>query len=168
MLVAAATLFTIAVAVHGFDHLRRGIDATPRDVFWLGTSGIVIEVGIVVVVCARHRAAPLAAAAIGWSLAAAYTVVHFLPERSWASDSFTSAPDVSPMSWFAASLEVAASLVLGLAGFLVLRDRGGLTSAAEPHDGQQPLAGGLRHPVALTMLIANLVILAVSIGQLAA
>ena len=95
-------------------------DSVSRDVFWVGTSGVVIEVGIVVLVCQRHRLAPLAAVAVGWSLAPAYVLVHFLPARSWLSDSFTSAHQVSPLSWFAASLEVLAALVLGVTGWGVL------------------------------------------------
>jgi hypothetical protein len=135
-LVAAATFFTVAVLVHNSDHLRRGVDVVSKDVFWVGTSSIIIEVGLVVLACQRHRLAPLAAAVGGLSLAAGYLVVHFLPSRSWLSDSFTSATNVSPLSWFAASLEVFAAVTLGVVGLIVLRDRGGLASAARPWEGQ--------------------------------
>jgi hypothetical protein len=166
LLLAAGTLFTIAVVVHNSDHLRRGIDSVERDVFWVGTAGILIEVGIVVLVCARHRVAPLAALAVGWSLAPAYLVVHFLPQRSWLSDSLPSGTDVAALTWFAASFEVVAALVLGLAGWGVLRQRGGLASAARPHEGERPLRDGLLHPVALVMLLVNVVIVAGSFAQL--
>src|SRR5436190_11285841 len=105
-LVGAATFFTVAVLIHSADHLRRGTDAVNRDVFWLGTAGAAIEVAVVVLVCQRHRVAPLAAAVAGATLASGYLAVHFLPAHPWFSDSFTSASDVSPASWFAASLEV--------------------------------------------------------------
>src|SRR4051794_11061780 len=99
----AATFFVVVVLLHGADHPRRGVDATGLDVFWLGTAGITIEVAVVVLIAMRHRLAPLAAASIGLSLAAGYLAVHFLPGRSLFSDSFTSASDVSWMSWTAAS-----------------------------------------------------------------
>ena len=125
-----------------------------------------IEVAVVVLICQRHRLAPLAAAVTGFSLATGYVVVHFLPARSWASDSFTSGVDVSPLSWTAASLEVAAAVALGAAGLLVLRRRGGLASAARPVAGQLPLAAGILHPVALAMLAGNVILLVVSVAQL--
>lgn len=166
LLVGAAYLFTAAVIVHNSDHLRRGVDSIDRAVFWAGTASVVLEVGIVVLVCQRHRLAPLAAVAVGWSLAPAYVLVHFLPERGWLSDSFTSATDVSPMSWFAASFEVVAALALGAAGWLALQQRGGLASAAAPHAEQRTFRDGFLHPAALAMLIANVVIVALSLAQL--
>ena len=60
-------------------------------------------------------------------------VVHFLPGRSWLSDSFTGAVGVSALSWFAASLEVVAATTLGAVGFGVLQARGGLVSATQPN-----------------------------------
>jgi hypothetical protein len=166
LLLVAATVFTVGVVIHNSDHLRRGIDSVGRDVFWVGTSGILIEVGIVVLVCARHRLAPLAAVAVGWSLAPAYVVVHFLPQRSWLSDSLPGGVDLSPITWFAASLEVAAALALGIAGYLVLQQRGGLASATRPHPDERTLRDGLLHPAALVMLLANVVIVVASLAQL--
>jgi hypothetical protein len=166
LMVAAATLFTVAVLVHNGDHLRRGADSVGRDVFWIGTAGVLLEVGIVVLACQRHRLAPLAAVAIGWSLAPAYVAVHFLPARSWVSDSFPSATHVSPMSWFAASLEVVAALVLGLAGWVVLQQRGGLASATRPRPAQRTLREGILHPVAAVMLVGNVVLVVASLLQL--
>jgi hypothetical protein len=166
LLLWAAGFFTVAVLVHNGDHLRRGADSVSRQVFWVGTAGVLIEVGVVVLACQGHRLAPLAAVAIGWSLAPAYVLVHFLPARSWLSDSFTSAAHVSPLSWFAASLEVLAALVLGVAGWMVLQQRGGLASAARPHAAQGSWREGLLHPVALVMLAGNVVIVAASLAQL--
>jgi hypothetical protein len=93
-------------------------------------------------------------------------LVHFLPERGWLSDSFTSGVDVSPMSWFAASFEVLAALLLGVAGGWVLHRRGGLASAAALHDEQRPVRDGFLHPAAMTMLLANVAIVAISFAQL--
>ncbi len=136
-LVGAAAFFTVAVLIHNSDHVRRGSGAVSTDVFWAGTASIALEIAVVVLACQRHRLAPLFATASGFGLAAGYLVVHFLPARSWLSDSFTSATGVSPLSWFAASLEMVAAITLGVAGLLALRERGGLASAATPNPGQR-------------------------------
>lgn len=161
----AATLFVVVVLLHGADHLRRGVDAAGLDVFWLGTSGITIEVAVVVLIAMRHRLAPLAAMSIGLSLAAGYLAVHFLPARSLFSDSFTSARDVSLLSWTAASLEVIAAVTLGVVGLLVVRRRGGLAHATAPHAAQRPLAVALRDPLSVVMIAGNLALVVVSAFQ---
>lgn len=166
LLVWAAAFFTIAVVLHGLDHARRGADSLSLDVFWAGTSAVAIEVGVVVLTCQRHRLAPLAAAVVGGSLALGYVLVHFLPSRSWLSDSLTSGLDVSSLSWLAASIEVLAATTLSATGLLVLRRRGGLASASRPHPDQRPLRDGLRHPASLTMITGNAVILGISVIQL--
>lgn len=166
LLLAAATLFTVAVLVHNSDHVRRGIDSVSRQVFWVGTAGILVEVGVVVLACQRHRVAPLAAVAAGWSLAPAYLLVHFLPAHWWLGDSFTVAHHVAALSWFAASFEVVAATLLGLAGWVVLQQRGGLASAARPHEPQRSTLAGFLHPVAAAMLLGNVVIVAISFSQL--
>lgn len=153
-----ATVFTIAVLLHNGDHVRRGFYAVHTDVFLAGTAAIVLEAAIVVLVCARHRLAPLVAGAGGLALAVGYLVVHFLPERSWLSDSFPSAINVSPLSWTAASLEMAAAAAVGAAGVLVLR------SGAWRGNGR--VADGLRHPVALVMIAGNAAVLVASLLQI--
>jgi hypothetical protein len=154
---AAATLFTVAVLVHNADHLRRGVDTVDLDVFWAGTSAIALEVAIVVLAFQRHRLAPRLAAAGGLALALGYGVVHFLPQRGWLSDSFTSGADVSPLSWFAASLEMVAALAVAAAG---------LTALGRATGRERPLRDALTHPVALAMIAGNAVVLAVSFAQL--
>lgn len=166
LLLGAVAFFAAAVLVHGADHARRGADSISGDVFWLGTAALVLEVGVVVLGCQRHRLAPLAAATAGFSLTAGYIGVHFLPARSWLSDSFTSGTGVSALSWGAASLEVIAALTLGLAGWIALRRRGGLASASLTRSDQLTLGHALRHPVALAMVTGNLAILGVSFSQL--
>jgi hypothetical protein len=164
-LVPAAVLFTAAVIVHNADHVRRGADAVASDVFWVGTLAIVLEVGVVALICQRHPAAPLAAAVVGAGLAVGYLVVHFLPERSWLSDSFTSATGVSPLSWFAASVELVAAVALAAAGGLALAARGGLASATEPTVGERPLRAAPRHPLVAIFLATQVIVLAVSFAQ---
>jgi hypothetical protein len=159
-LVPAAAFFTVAVLVHNADHVRRGVDSIDLDVFWAGTSAIVLEVAIVVLAFARHRLAPLVAAAGGLSLAVGYLAVHFLPARGWLSDSFTSGGDVSPLSWFAATLELVAALVVGAVGLAALR------RPADVDGGPDAVAEAVRHPVPAAMIAGNAVVLAVSFAQL--
>lgn len=165
-LAVAATFFAIAVLVHNSDHVRRGADSVNLDVFWIGSSAIFLEIGLVVLGLMRHRLAALAATAGGFVLAAGYLVTHFLPEHGLLSDSFVSATDVSPLSWFAASLEVTAAITLGVTGLIALRARGGLASATQPNPEQRSLRAAMLHPVVLAMIAGNAVILAVSLVQL--
>lgn len=167
-LVLAAALFAVAELFHGFDHLRRGLDATPRDVFWLGVAGVFLEVAVVVLAVGRHRWAPLALAVGGSTLAIGYLVAHVLPRHPWFSDSFTSAPSVSAISWLAALGEILAATLLAIAGVTVLRRRGGFASASRPCAGEVPLRVALRHPLALLMILGNIAILVASAVQLAA
>ncbi len=159
LLLGAAALFTIALLSHNADHVRRGADAVAGDVFWVGTAAIAVEVAVVVLVCQRHRLAPLVAMATGWSLAAGYLLVHFFPARGWLSDSLATADGVTAMSWVAASLEVVAAVALGVAGFVVVRRRGGLASALSPAPDQRGLRAAVVHPLAATMIVGNAVLL---------
>jgi hypothetical protein len=165
-LLAAAAFFTVAVLIHNADHVRRGADAVSKDVFWVGTTSIALEVALVVLATQRHRLAALAATAGGLSLAAGYVLVHFLPARGWLSDSFTSASNVSPLSWTAASLEVVAAATLGVVGLMVLRERGGLASATRSSEAQRSHRDALLHPVALAMIVGNAAIIVISFAQL--
>lgn len=168
LLLGAAWVFTIAVVLHGLDHGHRGVDTVALDVFWIGTAAITIEIAVVALIAQRHRVAPLASVAVGGSLALGYVVVHFLPHRGWLSDSLVSADDVSMLTWAAASLEVVAAVAVGLLGLVVLRQRGGLVSATEPHANERTARAGLLHPATLVMIAGNTVILAIALGQLLA
>jgi hypothetical protein len=160
-----AVLFTVAVIIHNSDHLRRGVNTLTVEVFWVGIAGILVEVGLVVLICQRHRFAPLAASIGGLGLAGGYLEVHFLPAHGWFSDSFTSATHVSLLSWTAASFEVVAALALAVAGLWALRRRGGLETALRPHPEQRPVIEGILHPLAVVMILSQLITLVVSFVQ---
>lgn len=162
----AAGLFAAAVVLHNSDHVRRGADAVDGDVFWLGSAAIVVEVVLVLLVFQRHHLAPLAAAVTGATLAVGYVVVHFLPARAWFSDSFTSASDVSALSWAAATLEVIAALSLAGASLRTLRRQGGLASAAHHRPEQIARAEAAAHPVVMAFALSQVLILAISFAQL--
>ena len=160
LLLGAVAFFTVAVILHGADHARRGFDVLSGQVYWLATAAMVLEVGVVVLACRRHRLAPLAAVVAGVELAVGYLVVHFLPARSWFSDSFPSL-HVGLLTWAAGGVEVASALVLVGVGLVVLRHRGGRNPTTPP----RPLSAGLTHPVALAMIAGNIVLLAISVVQ---
>jgi hypothetical protein len=165
-LLRAVGFFAIAVLIHGADHARRGLDSVGKDVLWAGIAAAALEVIVVVLGCQRHRLAPLAAATAGFSLAAGYLLVHFLPSRPWLSDSFTSATNASALSWFAASLEVVAALTLGIVGVIVLRERGGFDGVGQANPAQRTLAQALRHPIAMAMIFGNFALLVITAVQL--
>ena len=164
-LTLAATVFAAAVVLHNLDHLRRGGDAASAEVFWIGSAAIVLEVAIVFLVHLRHRVAPLAATAIGFSLAVGYVVVHFTPERSFFSDSFVSG-GAEAVSILAASLETLGALVLGVTGLAIVR-RTGLAAAMRPTGGatETTLWATARHPVVAAFAAVNLVVFLVSLGE---
>ena len=158
----AATFFTAAVLLHNLDHLRRGAEGLHGDVFLAGTLSMVLEVGVVAAVFARHRAAPLAAAVVGFSLAAGYVFVHFTPTRALLSDSLLSWS--MPISIVAATLESVSALILGIVGLSVVRTRG--LAAMSSTGAETPLdRDGLRHPVVIAMAAGNAVILMLSLVQ---
>ena len=165
LLLWAAGWFAAAVLFHNFDHVRRGAGSVSTDVFVIGTAALPLEVGIVALVAQRHRAAALAAAIAGFSLATGYVVVHFLPARSWLSDSFTSGRNVSPLSWTAASLEVVAATALAVAGLVALKGRGGVASALQSRADQRSARALILHPVVLVMALGNLTVLLASLAQ---
>ena len=158
----AAALFAVAVLLHNSDHVRRGAGDLHGDVFVAGTLAMVLEVGVVALVFARHRAAPLAAMAVGLSLAAGYVFVHFTPDRGWLSDSLLSTSMV--VSIVAAGLESVTALYLGVVGARIVQRRG-LAAMSGPGNVDPR---GLRHPTVVAMAIGNAALLAASLVQLVA
>lgn len=151
-----AVAFTVFVLLHNGDHTRRGLDVLSTDVVVAGTLAIFVEIGIVAVIIAGHRLAPLAAAATGFGLAAGYVLVHLLPGRGWLSDPLFDGGGEG-LSQAAAIGEIAAAVALGVAGVLALRARGGLASTAVDRP-TRPLAEVMLHPVVATMALGNVVL----------
>jgi len=158
----AATFFTAAVLLHNLDHLRRGAEGLHGDVFLAGTLSMVLEVGVVAAVFVRHRAAPLAAAVVGFSLAAGYVFVHFTPARALLSDSLLSWS--MPISIVAATLESVSAVILGIVGLRVVRARG-LAAMSNAGDASPLDRDGLRSPVVIAMVAGNAAIFVVTLLQ---
>ena len=151
-----ATMFALAVLVHNGDHLRRGGDSVSAQVFWVGSTAVLIEVAVVVAVFLRHPMAPVAAVAAGFGLAAGYLLVHFTPQRGWLSDSLTSGHP-SAFTVFAALFETTAAIGLGATGMWRLR-QGGLAGTAVSGGASVSFARAVTHPVVSAMIVGNAVI----------
>jgi hypothetical protein len=115
----AAIAFVIGFGVHGLDHLRRGMSASPPFVMAAGmVQGLFIVLTVSMVVMDRPRA-PLAAIVIGFGSALGFTYAHLLPTFvPGYQDSFISLPhtNVTWFSWFSALAEIGTALVFGVVG----------------------------------------------------
>ncbi|MBF6333870.1 hypothetical protein IU452_35805 [Nocardia transvalensis] len=125
MLQSVAVVFAVALAVHGADHLRRGMNTISMLVMTLGAIQAVLAIATIVLIFVHHRWAPQAAIAVGFASAAGFIVVHLLPD--WfgpLSDSFINPPAsarVTGFSWFAAIFEIVADLAIGIAALRARR-----------------------------------------------
>jgi hypothetical protein len=116
----AAVVFAIGFTVHGLDHLRRGMSASPMFIMVGGTVEALF-VGLAVALVLTHRLrAPLSAIMVGFGSALVFTYTHLLPTfLPGYQDSFVSPPHVNVtwFSWFSAAAEIGTGIVFGLAGF---------------------------------------------------
>ena len=106
-----AALIVLAVSViHDLDHARQGTSATSEVVATAIVGWIATIVLLVLVFRGSELAAPYAAA-FGFTLAAGFVLVHFLPRWSAFSAPYPD-QDVDALSWVLAVLPVAAGLYL--------------------------------------------------------
>jgi predicted DCC family thiol-disulfide oxidoreductase YuxK len=131
----AAIAFAIGFALHGLDHLRRGMSASPMSIMIAGgVQGLFVVAAIAMVLTHRARA-PLAAIVVGFGSALGFTYAHLLPTfLPGYQDSFISPPhtNVTWFSWFTAVAEIGTGIVFGLAG---IDARSGRTSGILFFDG---------------------------------
>ncbi|WP_375484838.1 hypothetical protein [uncultured Mycobacterium sp.] len=119
-----AVAFAIGFAVHGLDHLRRGMSASPPFIMVGGTVQGLFVAAAIVMVLARRRQAPLAAIAVGFGSALVFTYAHLLPTVLPAyQDSFISPPHVNVtwFSWVSAVAEIGTGIMFGVAGIRSIR-----------------------------------------------
>ena len=118
----AAIAFAIGFGIHGLDHLRRGMSASPPAVMIGGTiQGLFVAVAVVMALTQRpqRRWAPEAAIAVGFGSAVVFTYAHLLPTfLPGYQDSFISLPhiNVTWFSWFSALTEIGTGIVFAIAG----------------------------------------------------
>jgi hypothetical protein len=120
----AAIAFVIGWGIHGLDHLRRGMSASPPFIMVAGMiQGLFVAVAVVMALT-RHRRAPEAAIAIGFVSAAGFTYAHLLPTfLPGYQDSFISLPhiNVTWFSWFSALTEIGTGIVFAIVGIRARR-----------------------------------------------
>lgn len=114
-------VWAVTILVHAADHVRRGLDASPRVVITLGAAAFVLQ-GVAIAAALRgDPRAPRLAVAIALPNALGVVAVHLLPHWSFLSDSFPSnAPGTTGFSWVTALAEVAAGLEFAYAGWLAM------------------------------------------------
>ena len=124
----AAITFAIGFGIHGLDHMRRGMSASPPFIMVGGMiQGLFVAVAVVMALT-RHRRAPEAAIAVGFGSAVVFTYAHLLPTfLPGYQDSFISLPhiNVTWFSWFSALTEIGTGIVFAIAGVRGRRSVGG-------------------------------------------
>jgi hypothetical protein len=120
----AAILFAIGFGIHGLDHLRRGMSASPPFVMVGGMIQGLFVVAAVVMALTQRRRAPEAAVAVGFGSAVVFTYAHLLPTfLPGYQDSFISPPhiNVTWFSWFSALTEIGTGVVFAIVGMRARR-----------------------------------------------
>ncbi len=126
----AAIAFAIGFGIHGLDHLRRGMSASPPFIMVGGMiQGLFVAVAVVMALNRRpqRRRAPEAAIAVGFGSALVFTYAHLLPTfLPGYQDSFISPPhiNVTWFSWFSALTEIGTGIVFAIVGIRARRSVG--------------------------------------------
>ena len=124
----AAIAFAIGFGIHGLDHMRRGMSASPPFIMVGGMIQGLFVAAAVVMALTRHRRAPEAAIAVGFGSAVVFSYAHLLPTfLPGYQDSFISLPhiNVTWFSWFSALTEIGTGIVFAIAGVRARRSVGG-------------------------------------------
>jgi hypothetical protein len=123
----AAIAFVVGFGIHGLDHLRRGMSASPPFIMVGGAiQGLFVAVAVVMALT-RRRWAPEAAIAVGFGSAVVFTYAHLLPTfLPGYQDSFISPPhiNVTWFSWFSTVTEIGTGIVFAIAGIRARRSPG--------------------------------------------
>src|ERR1700730_10211213 len=138
----AAILFAIGFGIHGLDHLRRGMSASPPFVMIGGMIQGLFVVAAVVMALPQRRRAPEAAIAVGFGSAVVFTYAHLLPTfLPGYQDSFISPPhiNVTWFSWFSALTEIGTENVFAMAG--IRARRSSAEAPPTPLPPRQDIAG---------------------------
>ena len=138
----AAIAFAIGFGIHGLDHLRRGMSASPPFIMVGGMiQGLFVAVAVVMALTRRRRA-PEAAIAVGFGSAVVFSYAHLLPTfLPGYQDSFISPPhiNVTWFSWFSALTEIGTGIVFAIAGIRARRSVGEASrTRLQPRQGVAP------------------------------
>jgi len=127
----SALFYSLGLALHTADHLRRGLDVLTPQVIWAGNLSTAVGLTVAILVILGHRAGPLLAAVTGLPVALGVAAVHLLPKWSALSDAFVGAHNtgVTAASWSVVLIEIAGALAMGVVGYgIVRRDRSVVTT----------------------------------------
>lgn len=133
-----AAVFVVAFAVHGMDHLRRGLADESTAILVIGTVQALLLALAASLMAMRSRWAPVVAVVVGSLNASAFVLQHVLPD--WfgpLSDSFVNAPErsrVTGFSWLAAIFDILAAIAFATAGAWILRTREPLLKTGRSHE----------------------------------
>ncbi len=131
----AMIVFAAAFGLHGIDHLKRGMDASPPSIMIGGMiQGLFVAIAIVLIV-RQHSWGPQAAVIVGFGSTAIFVYAHVLPTfLPGYQDSFTSGPrtNVTWFSWLTAFAEIGAGLLLGYVGLRAGRNKPAVNSGNQP------------------------------------
>jgi hypothetical protein len=125
-MIVATIAFAAAFGLHGVDHLRRGMAASPMAVMIGGMIQGLFVVAVVLLVVRHHPRAADSAVVMGFGSAALFVYAHLLPTfLPSLQDSFTSGPriNVTWFSWLTAVGEIGTGLILGCIGLRYRRRR---------------------------------------------
>jgi len=123
-LARTALLFVVLLVLHALDHGLRQDAPVPGPLAFVGLSGTVIAMGVLVLALRRHPLAPQAAATVGLGTAFGFTVAHLLPHWSGAFSQFYGDLDVDALSWASVFATMAAGVALGVVGLRAARGQG--------------------------------------------
>lgn len=121
----AAMAFAIGFSVHGLDHVRRGMSASPPFIMAVGMAQGLVVVLALAMVAMNHPRAPQAAIVAGFGSALGFTYAHLLPTfLPGYQDSFISPPhlNVTWFSWLSALAEIGTGAIFGAVGLAGLRE----------------------------------------------
>jgi hypothetical protein len=123
----AAIAFAIGFGIHGLDHMRRGMSASPPAIMVGGMiQGLFVVAAVAMAITGRRRA-PEAAIAVGFGSAVLFTYAHLLPTfLPDLQDSFVTGPriNVTWFSWVSAVAEIGTGIVFAIAGVRARRPSG--------------------------------------------
>jgi hypothetical protein len=131
----AAIAFAIGFGIHGLDHMRRGMSASPPFIMVGGMIQGLFVAAAVVMALTRHRRAPEVAIAVGFGSAVVFTYAHLLPTfLPGYQDSFISPPhiNVTWFSWFSALTEIGTGVVFAIVGIRARRSAEAASRTALP------------------------------------
>jgi hypothetical protein len=118
----ATAIYGLLFLVHNADHARRGIDASPEPVVWIGTAAAMLTSAIVMIVVLRHQFAPLFCAASGAAIAVGVSFSHLLPKWGPLSDPLPGG-NVDAFTWIAVLGEILGAAYLGYVGWRIVRSQ---------------------------------------------